>query len=260
MRILSFSFCFSTNTHLYLTGFMFSSVWTTSPNTSCFAYEFSSVWIVSFHFDESYLFRHSSTVCGSWSSSFLMMPMATWNVNILSMIMSLRLFVYPMWLIEISLVLGTGIWSICSFSRATYLSSWVSLSFHICELFKSTQFFICCSFFFLISTESFEPIGLPRFRCVLNSLAMTFSNCSSRTSICVGTFIVDICDFVTFFIFVKTLGNWFASLCKWTIIWTFSSHCLVQGSRWDKEDTYHVISRHSSRIDLHPLNDRKTFS
>ena len=62
-------------------------------------------------------------------------------------------------------------------------------------------------FFFFLGTELFDPTGLPHFKRVLDSLAMAFFNCPSRTSICVKVFTASTCDFVTFFIFVKTLGN-----------------------------------------------------
>ena len=189
---------------------MTPGVWTTSPNTSCFANEFSSIWIAFFHFGQSFLFRHSSIVCGSWSLSFLMMSIATWNANILSMIMSQQFLVSLLWLIEISSVLNVYIWSICTSSRANYLSSWVS-SFNFFIFVSSltipsfsyvVPFYFLFSFFFL-RTESFEPIGLPHFKHVLNSLSMTFSNCLSRTSICVGVFTAGTCDFVTFFISMR---------------------------------------------------------
>ena len=75
------------------------------------------------HFGQSFIFRHSSTVCGSWSLSFLMMSVATWNANILSMMMSLWFLVPPVWLIEISSTLDIDIWSICVSSRVNCLPS-----------------------------------------------------------------------------------------------------------------------------------------
>ena len=158
------------------------------------------------------------------------MSIATWNANILSIIMSLWFLVFPVWLIEISLVLDTSIWSICVSSRTNYLSSWVSSFDHFIFVNSSRvpSFSFVIHFLFL-GTESFEPIGLLRFKCVLDSLAMTFFNCPLGTSICVRVFTVGMCDFVTFFIFVKTLGNWFASSYKWIILWTSSSHYLVWG-------------------------------
>ena len=131
-------------------------------------------------------------------------------------------------------------------SGANCLLSWVS-SFNPFIFVNSSRVssFSYVIHFLFLEIKSFELMGLPRFRCVLDSFAMTFSNCPSGTSICVGAFTGGTCDFVTFLISVKSSGNWFASPCKWTILWTFNSHCLVQGSRWDKEGTYHVMSRHS---------------
>ena len=50
---------------------------------------------------------------------------------------------------------------------------------------------------------SFEPIGLPRFRRILDS----FANCLSRTLIRAGAFVAGICDFVTFFASTNASGN-----------------------------------------------------
>ena len=151
-------------THLYPTSFMFPGVWTTSPNTSRFVNEFSSVWITYFHFGQSFIFRHSFTVCGSWYSSPLMMSIATWNANILSMIMSLRSFVSPVWLIEISSILDTGIWSTCAYSGVNCLLSWVSLfdPFIFVNSPGVLKFSYAVPFLF-VGIKSFEPIGLPRY-------------------------------------------------------------------------------------------------
>ena len=50
---------------------------------------------------------------------------------------------------------------------------------------------------------SFEQIGLPRFRRILDS----FDNCPPGTLIRVGAFTAGICDFVTFFVSIKASGN-----------------------------------------------------
>ena len=74
-----FSLRFHTSTHLYLTSFKPLFLWTTCPKTSCFINEFNSTCIVSFHFGKSFIFQHSSSFCGSGSSSFFMMFKATWK-------------------------------------------------------------------------------------------------------------------------------------------------------------------------------------
>ena len=64
------------------------------------------------------------------------------------------------------------------------------LSFHCVLLFKGVT--------------SFEPIGLPRFRRILDS----FVKYSTRTSIRAGVFAVGICDFVIFlFVSVNVSSN-----------------------------------------------------
>ena len=68
LMISLFSLRFRTNTHLYPTGFTPLGVWTTCPKTSHLINEFNSVCIASFNFDQSILYRHSSTFCGSGSS------------------------------------------------------------------------------------------------------------------------------------------------------------------------------------------------
>ena len=50
---------------------------------------------------------------------------------------------------------------------------------------------------------SFEPIGPPHFRRILDP----FSNCLSWTSIRARAFAVEKCDFVTFFVSIKAYGN-----------------------------------------------------
>ena len=51
---------------------------------------------------------------------------------------------------------------------------------------------------------SFEPIGdLPCYKRILD----LFVNCPSRTSIRAGVFAAGICDFVTFFVSIKTSSN-----------------------------------------------------
>ena len=82
-----YSYCvFRTNTHLYPTGFSSLGVWTTGPKTSHFVNEFNFACIASFHFGQSFLYRHSSTFHGSRSSSFLMISKVTWKVKILLII------------------------------------------------------------------------------------------------------------------------------------------------------------------------------
>ena len=50
---------------------------------------------------------------------------------------------------------------------------------------------------------SFEQIGLPHFRSILDS----FSNCPLGTLIHARAFAVGICDFVTFFVSIKASSN-----------------------------------------------------
>ena len=83
LTILLFSLCFHTKTHLYPSGFTPLGVWTTGPKFSRFINEFKYACIDSFHFGQSFLYRHSSTFCDLGSSSFLMMFKATWKVKIL---------------------------------------------------------------------------------------------------------------------------------------------------------------------------------
>ena len=83
LMISLFSLHYCTNTHLYPAGFTSSGVWTADPKTSHFVNEFNSTCIASQHFGQSFLCRHSSTFCGSGSSSFLMTSDATWKAKIL---------------------------------------------------------------------------------------------------------------------------------------------------------------------------------
>ena len=64
-------------------GFTPLGDWTTGPKTSHFINEFNSVGIAFFYFGQSFLCQHSSTFCGSGSSSFLMMSKANWKTKIL---------------------------------------------------------------------------------------------------------------------------------------------------------------------------------
>ena len=90
LMISLFSLRFRTNTHLYPTGFTPLGVWTIGPKTYSFINEFNSACIASFHFGQSFLFRHSSTFSGSGSSSFLMMSKAIWKAKILLLIILFR--------------------------------------------------------------------------------------------------------------------------------------------------------------------------
>ena len=69
--------------------------------------------------------------------------------------------------------------------------------------------FLSCVFFFR-GVTSFELIGLPRFRRILNS----FFNYPIQTSIYVGIFAVKICVFVTFFVLMNASSNWFTRFYK----------------------------------------------
>jgi len=77
-----YSFHFVTKTHVYQISTTHLGVWTTGLNASCFASEFSSAWIASFHIGQSFLCQRSLTICGSISSSLLVMPKAILNANI----------------------------------------------------------------------------------------------------------------------------------------------------------------------------------
>ena len=64
------SFLFLTNIHLYSTGLTPFAVWTTDSKTWHFESEFNFASIDSFHKDQSFLCRHSSTNFGYGSSFF----------------------------------------------------------------------------------------------------------------------------------------------------------------------------------------------
>ena len=66
---------------------------------------------------------------------------------------------------------------------------------------SGVSIFICVLLF--RGVTYFEPIGLPRFRPILDS----FSNCPSGTLIRAGAFAAEICDFVTFFASTNASGN-----------------------------------------------------
>ena len=89
---------------------------------------------------------------------------------------------------EISLSIGTSV-----SSGTLIISSGIT----------STALF--CSFR-LRGFLSLEPIGLPRFLCIVIS--------SGITSIQAGALIAGICDLVTLFVSVNASGNSFAILCK----------------------------------------------
>ena len=135
LMISLFSLHFHANTRLYPTGFTSSSVQTTGPKTSYFVNEFNSTYMVSFHFGQSFLCRHSSIFHGLESQLFLMMSKATWKTKILLTTILFWSNFSPMctWLIEISQFSGTCSFigdiclicayletscSICAFSRA----------------------------------------------------------------------------------------------------------------------------------------------
>ena len=61
-------------------SFILSCVWTTCPKTSCFVNKCNCDCIAFFYFGQSFLFRYSSTFCGSGSSSFCMMSKVTWKI------------------------------------------------------------------------------------------------------------------------------------------------------------------------------------
>ncbi|MFS8010954.1 hypothetical protein Hanom_Chr14g01303061 [Helianthus anomalus] len=96
-------------------------------------------------------------------------------------------------------------------SSGTFTSTGVSF-ITFCE-FSPTA--LLCSFRFR-GFLSLEPIGLPRFRCIVIS--------SGITSIRAGAFDAGTCDFVTLFVSVNASGNSFAILCKCIIFWTSYSH------------------------------------
>jgi len=83
LYILRFHF-----SHLYPTGFTPSSVWTTGLKTLCFASEFNYVKIASFHFDQSFLRRYSSTDLGLRSLFSLTISSNILYEKILSIIIS----------------------------------------------------------------------------------------------------------------------------------------------------------------------------
>ena len=60
----------------------------------------------------------------------------------------------------------------------------------------------------------FKTIYLPHFMRILDS----FANCPSDTSIRVGVFAAEICDFVTFFISIKASSNGFTRFWKLMIL------------------------------------------
>ena len=86
LMISLFSLRFHTNTHFYPTGFTPLGVWTRGLKTSRFINEFNSTCIDSSHFGQSFLFRHSSIICGLGFSSFLMMSKTNWKAKILLII------------------------------------------------------------------------------------------------------------------------------------------------------------------------------
>ena len=62
------------------------------------------------------------------------------------------------------------------------------------------------SFFWVLlfwGVTSFEPIGLPRFRHILD----LFVDCPTGTLIRAGVFAAEIYDFVTFFVSMNASGN-----------------------------------------------------
>ena len=63
---------------------------------------------------------------------------------------------------------------------------------------------IVCTFF--LGFLSFEPNGLPRFRRICDSEAMTLVDGPFGTSIQIGTFTAEICDFVILFESVNASG------------------------------------------------------
>ncbi|MFS7949081.1 hypothetical protein Hanom_Chr06g00567371 [Helianthus anomalus] len=108
----------------------------------------------------------------------------------------------------------------CHFGQSTFVSSGFSSSSGIIFVssgtftkFSPTDLF--CSFR-LRGFLSLEPIGLPRFLCMVIA--------SGITSIRAGAFDAGICDFVTLFVSVNASGNSFAILCKCIIFWTSDSH------------------------------------
>lgn len=97
-----FSLRFRKNHNLYPKGYPLG-IWAIGPNTSLFARESNSAWISHFHIDQSFLHRHSSTVCGSLSSSLLVaftlslliISRATLNENMLSTIVLFLSYTSP---------------------------------------------------------------------------------------------------------------------------------------------------------------------
>ena len=79
-------------------------------------------------------------------------------------------------------------------------------------------------FFVFRGFLSLEPIGLPRFKRCLDSVATWL--CPSWTSILIGALAAGIYDLVTLFGSAKESGNWLASFCKCIIFWTSKSHSL----------------------------------
>ena len=118
------------------------------------------------------------------------------------------------------------------------------------------NFFRSCDLFFLYFSLSrnfyLAPIGLPCFKCGLNSFFTVLMDCPIGTSILTGVLVAEMWDFTIFLLFVNSSSNWFAILCQWIILWTSSSYWFVRGSRWDKIKEFQVISRCASSNNFSP--------
>ena len=122
----------------------------------------------------------------------------------------------------------------------------------------ATTLFSCV--FLFLGFLSLAPIGLPRFKCALDSFAATLINFPSGTSILSGVLAAGMWDFTILLLLVNISGNWFARPYKWIILWTSSSHCFVRGSKWDNVEAFHMISRRASGFNFSPPNYGKTIS
>ena len=100
---------------------------------------------------------------------------------------------------------------------------------------------IICSFIFW-GFLSFKPIGVPHFWRAIDLFAIMLMDCLVRTSIQAGAFIAGIWYSVTPFESVNAFGSWFVMSYKWSIFWTSCSHCFVQGSKFNNDNAFHVIS------------------
>ena len=72
----------------------------------------------------------------------------------------------------------------------------------------------------------------------MDSLARV--DCSFGISTLAGAFKAGTCDLVTLFESVNASGNYWAIFWKWISLWTSCLDWFVWGSKWFKDDTFHV--------------------